>query len=105
MELEIDMRRSPPGVRLIEPDVLRSFAVVVLETSAPAERSWPDEVVRHEEHVWVRIDRLRDLAGRAAGEAWETGFGGMIDFARSRGWVDDELGAVRAHVERRPDGG
>jgi hypothetical protein len=25
----------------------------------------------------------------------------MLDFARTRGWVDDELGAVRGHVERR----
>jgi hypothetical protein len=25
----------------------------------------------------------------------------MLDSARSRGWVDDELGAVRGHVERR----
>ena len=25
----------------------------------------------------------------------------MLEFARTRGWVDDELGAVRGHVVRR----
>ena len=53
------------------------------------------------DHAWVRTDALRRLAGPAATPEWEEGFAAMLDYARTRGWVDDEQGAVRGHVERR----
>jgi hypothetical protein len=103
MELEIDLRRAPGAVRLVDPEELRSFKVVVVEDDAPGRgRGWPEAVARHEEHAWVRIDALRRLAAPVVGPEWEAGFASMIEFARSRGWVDDELGAVRGHVERDP---
>jgi hypothetical protein len=50
---------------------------------------------------------LRELATRAADDdgreldgEWEHGFTGMLEFADSSGWIDDD-GAVRAHVEWR----
>ena len=49
----------------------------------------------------MRIAALREFAGSAVGPDWEAGLSSMIDYARSRGWVDDDLGAVRGHVERR----
>ena len=53
------------------------------------------------DHAWVRTDALRRLAGPAATSEWEEGFAAMLDYARTRGWVDDEQGAVCGHVERR----
>jgi len=101
MELEIDFNQTPPRVRLLDPEELRSFAVAVVDDSARNETAWPDAVARHEEHVWVRIDAIRDLAAPQVGAEWEQGFEKVLEFARSRGWVDEEAGAVRGHVERR----
>ncbi len=50
---------------------------------------------------------LRELAdaaavaeGRALDDGWDERFAGMLAYAASRGWIDDD-GAVRAHVEWR----
>ena len=55
----------------------------------------------------IPSDSLRALAAQAAddegtelGDGWESEFTGMLDFAGSSGWIDDD-GAVRAHVEWR----
>ena len=48
------------------------------------------------DHVWLSIAGLR-AAGEPT-EDWRTGFDGMIDYARSKGWVDGDR--VRAHVVR-----
>ena len=97
----------PAEVRLIEPEELRSFKAVVV--GAPSGPDWPAAVARHEEHVWIRVGVLEELAAAAgAGPEWKADFEGMVSHARTRGWVDDELEAVRAHVERRaepPEGG
>ncbi|MCT2581603.1 hypothetical protein [Actinophytocola gossypii] len=46
------------------------------------------------DHAWLRIAALR-----AAGEdAWRAEFDAMIEYARTKGWVDGER--VRAHVVR-----
>lgn len=49
-------------------------------------------------HAWIAPETLRRLSPMGADAAWQTGFAAMLDFARSRGWVDAE-GAIRAHVE------
>jgi len=55
----------------------------------------------------IPSDSLRALAAQAVddegtelGDGWESEFTGMLDFAGSSGWIDDD-GAVRAHVEWR----
>jgi len=58
-------------------------------------------IARLEEHAWVRVGALRELAGSRATAEWEASLASMLDFARSRGWVDEEQDAVRGHVERR----
>jgi hypothetical protein len=98
--VELDLGGGRVAARLLEPDDFRAFKAVLLEAGTPlAERLASAGIARVEEHVWVRIDALRELAGERATPAWEASLAGMIEFARSRGWVDDELGAVRAHVE------
>ncbi|WP_431283661.1 hypothetical protein ACQW02_02275 [Humitalea sp. 24SJ18S-53] len=48
--------------------------------------------------AWVAEAALRALAPRGGDPDWEAGLAGMIGFARSRGWVDDQ-GGIRAHIE------
>jgi hypothetical protein len=50
------------------------------------------------EHAWVSEAWLRATAPRGAAPDWQAGFAAMLDFARGRGWVDDQ-GGIRAHIE------
>lgn len=59
-----------------------------------------DAEARDEEHVWISIARLRSLGRAFGGPTWQTGCDGMLGYARSKGWVDDERRMVRAHIER-----
>jgi hypothetical protein len=102
MELEVDLREAQARARLVDPEDFGSFSVVLLDESGSlAETLRTVGVARLDEHAWVRIETIRELAGAAATPAWDASLEAMLDFARQRGWVDDELGAVRGHVVRR----
>ena len=51
------------------------------------------------DHVWIAISRLHELGRIHGGPDWRAGCDGMIAFAKSKGWVDEQRGLVRAHVE------
>jgi hypothetical protein len=53
------------------------------------------------EHVFVRPDALRALAGALAqDDTWATKLDGMVSYAEKHGWVDGD-GAIRAHIDWR----
>lgn len=88
--------------RLLDPEDLTGFAVVLEGDEDPSPEALADGgVLGLGDHAWVRTDALRRLAGPVATPEWEQAFAAMLDDARMRGWVDDEQGAVRGHVERR----
>jgi hypothetical protein len=98
----VELTLDTSSARLVDPDDHTSFAVVVEGDGEPAAAALAAAgVVGLGDHAWVRTDALRRLAGPAATDEWERSFVAMLDYARTRGWVDDELGAVRGHVERR----
>ncbi|WP_308163006.1 hypothetical protein [Nocardia alni] len=47
--------------------------------------------------VWLDPAGLTELAGRGGDEIWRTQLAGMVDYAESKGWLD-EAGRVSAHV-------
>lgn len=49
--------------------------------------------------VWLRISKLRREA-RTGVDGWPERFDRMIDYARDKGWCDQEGTHVAAHVER-----
>jgi hypothetical protein len=57
--------------------------------------------------AWISIDWVRSEAGAAApgslGTDWPVRFDAMVDYARSKGWLDGPGTHVRAHVVRAPD--
>jgi hypothetical protein len=98
VELSLDTHSA----RLVDPEDLTSFAVVLDGDEDPSpEALAAGGVLGLGDHAWVRTEALRRLAGPVATPEWEDAFAAMLDYARTRGWVDDEHGAVRGHVERR----
>jgi hypothetical protein len=98
--VELSLRAD--DARLLDPEDLTSFAVVLDGDEDPSpEALAAGGVLGFGAHAWVRTDALRRLAGPVATPEWEQGFAAMLDYARTCGWVDDEHGAVRGHVERR----
>ena len=87
------------GPRLEEADNLRAFAV---ELKVPRDAAqdlggcgvWSQDGA----HLFVEPDWLRRQAGSLADDPeWQRNFAGMVEFARSKGWLDDQ-GRIRAHV-------
>jgi hypothetical protein len=99
--VELDLSGGTASAALLEADDFKAFKVVV-RGAGPSlgEQTEALGVAKVDEHAWVHVDALRELAGPAATPEWEASLAGMVEFARSKGWVDEETGAVRAHVER-----
>lgn len=52
-----------------------------------------------DDHVWILADELeRRGTVLSSNKDWSTGYGGMLAYARSKGWWDAERAAVRAHI-------
>jgi hypothetical protein len=98
----VELNLGADAARLVNAEDLTGFAVVLEGDADPSpEALAAGGVLGLGDHAWVRTDALRRLAGPIATPEWEDGFAAMLQFARARGWVDDEHGAVRGHVERR----
>jgi len=98
----VELSLGVHSARLVDPEDLTGFAVVLDgDEDASPEALAAGGVLGLGDHAWVRTEALRRLAGPVATPEWEDAFAAMLDYARSRGWVDDEHGAVRGHVERR----
>ena len=89
---------------LVDAENFRAFEVVAEKDGQElaAALAGIGEVDAEGAHVFLDAEAVKGLAGKLATPEWVTQFEGMIEFARSKGWVD-EAGRVRAHVER-PDG-
>lgn len=86
MYLRVDTRTTPPLVDVVEPDDFTAFKVVVVTPS----------------HSWVDPGELAALTGRTDDPEWQQKLTGMVAYARSKGWLDEQ-GRIRAHVEIREE--
>ena len=50
-------------------------------------------------HLWIDIAFLRELAGDAADAEWQAQFDGMLAYANSKGWIDEPTNRVEAHIQ------
>lgn len=93
-------------ISLSEPDDFGGFSVVSTGSDADIARALAllgdGGGSDLEGHVMVRIDAVRRLAARNAGAGWDDGFAGMLSYARKKGWITDDGGAILAHVDRAP---
>ena len=102
----VEVRDEDGKARAIlnEPDDLKKFKVIVdgslsLEGLSEALRGIGRTASR--EVVWVQPEAIRRLAAGRVDGAWEASFGRMIEYARTKGWVDEVTGEIRAHCEWR----
>jgi len=88
---------------LQEPEDLRSFKLVIeaqhWQLNAIRAAFAPAGKVEDEKIAWVKESWLRSQAPTRDDPAWQEGFRKMVDYAKSKGWVDPMSGAIRAHIE------
>jgi len=103
MYLQVDLRVQPPVVSLEEPDDVARFHVAVVGgtdgglvfgalVDAAAGRLEGDD-------AYVAVDAVRRLAAGRVEPGWDEAFAGMLDYARTKGWLDEPGNAIKAHVE------
>ena len=54
-----------------------------------------------DDHVFVNVEAVRAwaLASGAEPEGWEAGYAKMLAYAGSKGWMNDDATAIKAHIE------
>ncbi len=88
------------SLRMRERDVFTSFHVEAPESTEPAaiSRLLATPAPDREDHVWVSIAQLRELAGETS-EEWEQNLDAMLAYAESKGWLSDGGDLLLAHIE------
>ncbi|MEM7339417.1 MAG: hypothetical protein AAF467_12265 [Actinomycetota bacterium] len=91
------------ALTLEQPDDCTAFHVEAVGASAPTTTSVADGLglvgrVADDEHVWVEMASVRQMASGQVEPGWPDDFDAMVDFARSNGWVDESGSALRAHI-------
>jgi hypothetical protein len=103
MYLQIDLRARPPVVSLEAPDDVSRFHVAVVGgadwglvfgalVDAAAGRLEGDD-------AYVAVDAVRRLAAGRVEPGWDDKLAGMLEYARTKGWLDEAGNAIKAHVE------
>ena len=104
MYIEVRDEGGEARAILNEPDDLKKFKVVVDGSLSVAALSVALRGIGRtagRDVVWVQPEAIRRLAGGRVDGAWEASFGRMIEYARTKGWVDQTTGEIQAHCEWR----
>ena len=103
MFVQVDLQPYPPVVTLEEPDDTKQFKVVVTGgtewglvfgalVDAAAGRLEADD-------AFITIDAVRRMAKGRVSPDWDGQFVAMLEYARTKGWIDEGGIAIQAHVE------
>ena len=91
------------GVTLEDRDNFRAFKLVVEGDGNKlddARRALADlALLPDRDTAWVSEKALRLRPEVANDAAWQQSLGAMIEKAKPHGWIDEERGAIKAHVE------
>ena len=105
MYVKVDLGPVPPVVTLEEPDDTKKFHVEVVDgtdwglvfgalVDAAAGRLEGDD-------AYITIDAVRRMAAGRVGPTWDADLGAMLDYAKTKGWLDEAANSIKAHVEWR----
>src|ERR1700681_1042605 len=104
MYVAVDFGVDPATVVLAEASDCTRFHVAVrgsgdAGTLDGALRAGSGGTVDGDGEAVVDVAAVRRLAAGSVGATWDDDFAAMLDYARSKGWLSDDGGAIRAHVE------
>ena len=89
--------------RLEQPEDLRSFKLVIdaeKSTLAPIQAAFSKAGrIENSEIAWVSETWLRAESPLRDDPKWLEGFGKMVEYAKTKGWVHPTDGTIRAHIE------
>ena len=94
------------AITLEDANNFREFHVVIDGDVAAAVAAFGGRATgsqRHN-HLWIDIAFVRELADTAKLESgvdaeWEAQFRAMLDYAASKGWIDEAADRVEAHIQ------
>ena len=90
------------AVELVDAEDCKTFHVEVhgdADVAAVLDESGAGRLAEDGEHALIDIGWVRQHA-TGTGPEWEQDFGGMLDYARTKGWIDESDSAIVAHLER-----
>jgi hypothetical protein len=104
MVITVDLQQGDPApVALENPEDCGTFHVEVIGTrdAAALAHALVDADVGRvvDDHAFVDVSAVRQLASGRVGESWADDFEKMLAYARSKGWMDETGNAIQAHVE------
>ncbi|KRR25494.1 hypothetical protein CQ14_40155 [Bradyrhizobium lablabi] len=92
---------SPVGeVQLAEPFDFCGFKLVLKGTHAAKPSDLNGITLVDQDNALVPVDLVPPGCPKD-NETWEAAYAKMVASARERGWIDDKVNAIRAHIERR----
>jgi hypothetical protein len=89
-------------VELVDAGDCKAFHVEVrgdVDIAAVLDESGAGSLASDGDHALIDIGWVRGAAV-GVGPDWDHDFGAMLDFARTKGWIDEGSGAIVAHLER-----
>ena len=100
MILHIDTERN--SVLVGEPDDCKRLCAVIsgagnIDTAlGPLGSADADDA-----HLWIKVEALKRAAMPTHDVDWSTRFDAMIEYAKSKGWIDTSKTRVRVHLSRQ----
>jgi hypothetical protein len=99
--VDVDLTTEPPAVELDDPEDCKAFSVRVRGDRARLASALEAGGVGHMDgdEALIAVDAVRRLAAGRVGPGWEGDFAAMLDYAAEKGWITDDVRAIRAHIE------
>jgi hypothetical protein len=101
--IDVDLTDGRPAVALVDPEDCKRFHVAARGGDAPSlsaalEAAGVGRLLPSGETM-IETWAVRRLAAGRVGEGWDDEFAGMLEYAGSKGWLDETGTRIQAHVE------
>jgi hypothetical protein len=102
--IDVDLSGGTPSVELVEPEDCKRFHVAVRggdgETLASALQSEGVGRLLPSGEAMIDTAAVRRMAAGRVPQGWDDDFAAMLQYAGSKGWLDETGDSIQAHVEQ-----